>query len=220
MKFRITLMLLCFLSVNLFAQEPKKKLENTYAAPLFGIDFYRVKGKKELSGMGYNYKGGIGYSAGLDLAFPLHEKFYLSIQPLFSKKVFERTDECLVCDASFKPTSKFNNIFFDLPISGYYMLMNKKLDIFLIAGIQNSILLKSRETRTTYMGDEVEFNSRVGFNKFIFGINSGVGFNYTLSYRLSAGLNLLYKFSLIKLEKTLDQRYNYFSPQGGLYYRF
>ena len=205
---------------NMYAQEPKQKLENTYAAPVFSIDFYKVEGKKELSGMGYNYKGGLGYSLGLDMVFPLNEKLYLSVQPLFSKKVFERTDECLVCDANFKPTSTFKNSFFDLPVSGYYMLMNKKLDVFLIAGIQNSILLKSREKRTTYMGDEVEFNSRVGFNKFIFGLNTGLGFNYSLTYRLSAGLNLLYKFSLMKLEKTLDQRYNYFSPQGGLYYRF
>lgn len=202
-----------------FAQN--KKITNVTTGLVYSSDFHFLKDvSPSSSSEGFGYKSQYSFGYGLDIVLAFGEKFRVSTGLFYNSKRFERTDYCYVCDVDYTPVSDFNANFFTIPVNAWYYFTDKRLDVFAIAGFNNSISMKVREFRTTYSGKIDEFNSKDDFKKYQFGLNVGLGLNYNLTYRLSAGLNSIFTFNPGNFGVSPNLKLNSLGIQTVLYYKF
>lgn len=203
-----------------FAQETQK-ITNVTTGLVYSSDFHFLKDVSPTSSSeGFGYKSQYSFGYGLDIVLAFGEKFRISTGLFYNSKRFERTDYCYVCDVDYTPVSEFKANFFTIPVNAWYYFTDKRFDVFAIAGINNSFAKALREFRTTYSGEVDEFNSKDDFKKYVLGLNVGLGLNYNLTYRLSAGLNSIFTFNPSKFGLSPELNLNTLAVQTVLYYRF
>lgn len=202
-----------------FAQN--KKITNVTTGLVYSSDFHFLKDMSPSStSEGFGYKSTYSFGGGLDIVLAFGEKFRISTGFFYNTKRFERTDYCYVCDVDYTPVSDFKANFYTIPVNAWYYFTDKRLDVFAIAGFNNSFAKSLREFRTSYSGNIDEFNSKDDFKKYLFGLNVGFGLNYNLTYRLSAGLNTIFTFYPGNFGLTPELKLNTLGIQTVLYYRF
>lgn len=214
---KITLLL--FL-IPCLATAQNKKIQNVTTGLVFSSDFYFAKDLSSSSVEGFGYKSNFSYSQGLDIVLTFSEKFKISTGVLISTKKFERTDYCYTCDVEYTPVSDFITRYYSVPVNAWYYFTDKRLDVFAIAGFNNSFCSSVKEFRTAYSGGIDEFNSKHNFKKYVFGLNAGFGLNYNLSYRLSLGLNTIYQLYPGYFSTIPQMTLSGLNMQTVLYYRF
>ncbi len=198
-----------------------KKITNVTTGLVYSSDIHLLKDISPSStSQGYGYKGTYSFGFGLDVVLSFSDKFKVSTGLFYSKKKFERTDYCYTCDVDYTPVSDFVASYYTIPINAWYYFTDKRLDIFAIAGINNSFSSSVKEFRTAYSGKIDEFNSKDDFKKYLFGLNVGFGLNYNLTYRLSAGLNSIFTFIPSQFGVAPELKLNTLGIQTVLYYRF
>lgn len=217
----VTLLALVFSQNVNAADEKVKRLKNFYTGVMFTPEINKWKGMEAPTpSSGYSYKSVFSYSTGFDFVKMYNDKFGLSIGTYFTHAAFEREDHCYTCDVDYTPVSTFLMNGFQVPVSAYYLLLNDRLDIYLIGGINNWIFTGVAEQRINYQGETDIYNPSERFSNYLFGLNGGLGFNYNINYRWSAGLNAIYKNSLIPVTQTPLVKLSSFSLNMGFYYRF
>ncbi|MFZ5554378.1 MAG: hypothetical protein ACOZCO_14765 [Bacteroidota bacterium] len=201
--------------------EKVKRLQNFYTGIMFTPEINFWKGLEQASSSsGYSYKGIFSYSTGFDFVKMYTDKLGLSIGTYYTHAAFEREDHCFTCDVEYTPVSTFLMNGFQLPVSAYYMLLNDRLDVYLIGGINNWIYTSVKEQRITYQGNTDLYNPSERFSNFLFGISGGLGVNYNLNYRWSVGLNTIYKNSLLPVTQSPLVKLSSVNLNFGFYYKF
>jgi hypothetical protein len=198
-----------------------KKITNVTTGIVFSPDIYFLKDASASSTtQGYGYQSKFSHSFGLDFVLTFSNKFKISTGILVSTKKFERTDYCYTCDVDYTPISNFTARYYTIPVNAWYYFTDKRLDVFAIGGFSNSISASVKEFRAAYSGKIDEFNSKSNFKKYMLGLNVGVGLNYNINYRLSAGLNMIYNYYPGSFGVTPELKLGGINLQTVLYYRF
>lgn len=198
-----------------------KKITNFTTGLIFSSDIYFPKDASVTSAsQGFEYQSTFSHSQGLDMVLTFSNKFKISTGLFVSTKKFERTDYCYTCDVDYTPVSNFVNRYLSIPVNAWFYFIDKRLDIYAIAGFTNSFSSSVREFRTAYSGKIDEFNSKDDFKKYLLNANIGFGFNYNLTYRLSLGLNSIYQFYTGYFGESPELKLSGMNIQTGLYYKF
>lgn len=210
-----------FLLVPMIGLSQNKTIKNVTTGLMFSSDLYFLKDLSASStSQGYGYNSRFSHSQGLDLVLTFSDKFKISTGFFVSTKKFERTDYCYTCDVEYTPVSEFVSRYYTIPVNAWYYFIEKRLDVYGIAGFSNSFSSVVKEFRDAYSGGVDEFNSKDDFKKYLLSINAGVGLNYNLTYRLSLGLNTIFQMYPGKFGLTPELSINGLSIQTGLYYKF
>jgi hypothetical protein len=190
----ILTVLLILIETSLFAQNKKF---------LFGIgsslDFNSYGLVKDLGPV--SYAGKFGYSAGFTFRYIVNDKCWISSKLFYSTKKHEEIIDFTSYRSTDpfdqllnKPTeviTKYSNSFIEIPIDFGYKLNSKKIELYSVFGLVNSI-------RTTYSGEgELLLFSNGDEGKYA---------NYLVSAKL--GLGLLFKMKGLGL---------YIEPQTRIY---
>lgn len=205
----------------LFANAQTKTIQNVTTGIVYNSQMSFLKDASvSNTSFGYGYKSKYSYGFGLDFVLAFNDKIKLSTGLFYNSKKFERTDYCYTCDVEYTPVSDFKMSSFTIPANIWYYFTDKRLDIYAIAGINNYFSAKVREYRVSYSGKIDEFNSKDDFKRLAIGLNGGIGLNYNLTYRLSAGLNSIYTFNPGNFGISPELKMNFLTLQTVLYYRF
>jgi hypothetical protein len=204
-------------------EKEKKKnfLENSYVGLLWGPDFYFFRDKSPAGNTGYTYNPRFSQTFGFEFVKGLSDRFLLSVGLQGASKGFERLDKCLVCDEdAYVPEHKITMRYTEVPITGLFLITNSRMDVVGSLGITNSILRKVDQSTIAYDGSTQYSNPSNGFNDFALSVVGGIGFNYTINYRILFGMNLQYKQPVMAFTSDPISAAFGFGVNGALYYKF
>ena len=107
-----------------------------------------------------------------------------------------------------KVSDKFE--FVELPIIANYKIIDRKLDVGVLAGISTSFLVNSKTT-ITYLGQDLILDDYNNLSKISYNSIFGFGMQYPFTDRLRVKLQPVFKYTLNSLNKDYSVEYHPYS---------
>jgi opacity protein-like surface antigen len=148
-----------------------------------------------------NENNKIGYTTGISLLYNLNNHFTFETGIEYSIKKHSTTFKEYnlypdgIPDPAFPKNEYYKLQYLDIPLIVNYKIFDQKPKIYLLSGIQPSVLFKETTTKDFYESDEkmVLTNSLTNFNLCLI---AGTGVDFILNDKLSFRIELLYKHFL------------------------
>ncbi len=158
-----------------------------------------------------------GYTTGISFLYSLNKKFELESGLMFSSKgfkytapefvVFDENDSALPLEA----TTTYNYRYLDVPFKMNWFFLQKKVKLFLSAGVAGSFFLDELMVQELKFPDRTErsqYNEKdVDFNPVVLSLTGGAGIKYSLSDRLHIRLNPEFRRAVTPLADMLGEYY-------------
>lgn len=223
---KILLSALLILPVSLNAandDDDKKKgfFEDAYLGFSYSPTLYFWNDKAPASNTSFVYNSKYSQGFGFELVKPVSDKILMNFGLQYNIIGFLRTEICNTCgEVDYTPEVISKSRYLSVPISANFMIKNDRLDIIGIFGIENSFLRGVNSDRLEYNGTHSKYTSKTGYSTWLFGINAGFGFNYTINHHFSYGMSILYRQPITQI--AFDPAVSAFGVgiNTGFFYKF
>ena len=221
---KVLLLSLLLVPQLLMAEDDKDRkgfFEDAYVGVSWGPNFYFWKDRAPESNTTFTYNSRFSNAFGLELVKPVSEKLLMNFGFHYSTISFRRIEYCETCgEVAYTPETIATSKYLSIPVSANFLIVNQRLDVIGIFGIEGSFLKGVNTKRLEYDGSWSKSEATGNFGGFLLGINAGFGFNYNINYHFSWGMNALYRQPLMQITSTPAASVSGAALNTAFYYKF
>jgi hypothetical protein len=162
-----------------------------------------------------------GFSAGVNFGYKLSTRLTLEIKALYADKGYQTKERIIESSASsplkatgpYKSSILYSYRYLDIPFKLNYYLVNKKIKLYVTAGVSANIFINEQTTAFIKYrdgrSDKVKSNPAKGAQALNFSALAGFGFSYNLTDHNVFRLEPVFNYSITPLVNAPVKNYLY-----------